>query len=470
MGNAKKFKDIPADEAQESYEAEDSNLHLVEDEDIREIEDKESDSGLNITTNFGSGVEKHDEQSPDKKRNKINKFVDRLKKIDGVSNIRVETVSKERQRSIRLTFFHQGKKYHKEVYYQPEKVVKSKRTFTRDPKNGLVEVNEQKRILKTPNTSDEYAYDESNESYPQDSQSVYSVDYEQPHETGDQPKFGNQTPKSKADLNYKDLENKRLNLKGRTLPESEFAPKHLRVVPNESNQIPHDEKPEVIYDEDIKEREDLLSIDVDLRDTCQTADYFYQFENHTELYKLGSLFKRDFENGVRNFAFFGHEDERPTHRTILGLASYFAQKYDKINTLIIGDNFDRHELKDLISSKSLKNISLKDGKFPQIDKLKTSPEFLSYSELAKFYDIKSSPTFFYKFLEESLDDYDIIFWEVPSLEEYQNNRSFYHPMIKIFELVSLIVNYKEFTYTDLNQVLSFFKNYEIEIKGIIESQ
>lgn len=323
---------------------------------------------------------------------KVSDLVSKLKITEGVNNLKVETLERERQSFMRLTFYHNGKKYFKEISDQPEKIVNTKYEYELDD-NGS--------IIKERNLAEAH-------------------------------------------------------------PSIEFTP-----TASQLERPLEDTKVDYIIDQEIREKEQLLKVEIDLKKECEGQKYFYHFQNHNELYKLGISFNQDFDKGIQHFAFYDESGTEEVHSTILGLTSYFGQKFKKINILIIGSDFHKTSLKHLHNTNNIKSISLDSERKPNINKFETSPEFLDYKELSRFVKEYDESRNLEKILKFFCADYDLVLWQSPTLKEFETDKELYYHAINCFQNISFVTDLRNITFKKLEEEIKFFNNYNIPVKGII---
>ena len=70
-------------------------------------------------------------------------------------------------------------------------------------------------------------------------------------------------------------------------------------------------------------------------------------------------------------------------------------------------------------------------------------------------------------IDQVFSTYDLILWDVPSLEKIQESPKFYYPMIMRFDFLSIIVSHTKSKEKDITSVINFYSDYGIQLKGFL---
>ncbi len=194
--------------------------------------------------------------------------------------------------------------------------------------------------------------------------------------------------------------------------------------------------------------------------------YFYKVTNHAELYKLGSSFLKDFKAGLKSFAISSTGYYTSQQKTILGLASFFDH-YADLKIAIISDNLFHGYFQNIIQDSDERELELPNSNF-------TLPFFAFYHhfdfiDLNLLLDITGSThtTDCEQHLEDLMQYYDCIFWDIPELHKLQNAPQSYYPIIQRFDSLTIIASQSVSHSAEIDSIREFFAAYNIGIKGLI---
>jgi hypothetical protein len=193
---------------------------------------------------------------------------------------------------------------------------------------------------------------------------------------------------------------------------------------------------------------------------------FYKVENHNELFKLGSSYLNDFNNGLKSFAIGSTGYENAQQKTILGLASFFDH-YSDYRICIISDNLFKSTFKDIISSakKGALNFGSDDMEVP-IFNFHGHFDFIDLNILLGL-GIGVNDREYEKKLEDIVSYYNIVFWDLPDLSKIKNEGKNYYSMIRCFDSLSIVVSASNCNEKDIENIRTFFQSYSINIKGLV---
>lgn len=197
--------------------------------------------------------------------------------------------------------------------------------------------------------------------------------------------------------------------------------------------------------------------------------FFFRAKDSTNLFKLGNSYYEDFKSGCKHFSFSHLGSSEAQKKTILGIAS-FIHYYENLKILIITNNMYESyytEFKN-IDNKEDAHISV----YPQFKYAVYKHEGLTYLELDEI--VRKSAEFQINSIEHLLqklvEDYDVVFYDLPTLCEKKSKYEIYFPVLQLVQNVSFIVNLKKNTFSEVDELKKYFSNYKIKIKGVVVSE
>lgn len=194
--------------------------------------------------------------------------------------------------------------------------------------------------------------------------------------------------------------------------------------------------------------------------------FFYKVENHSELFKLGSSFLQDYNKGLKSFAIGSTGYQNSQQKTILGLASFFDH-YSDYRIAIISDNLFNSTFNSVISESTESELHFGNN-FEKI-KIFNFHDHFDFIDLNILLDVGSShlQESVEQKVEEVMNYYDIVFWDIPELEKIKEEPESYYLMIRSFDSLSIVVSSTNCSESDLENIKSFFQSYSINIKGLL---
>lgn len=218
------------------------------------------------------------------------------------------------------------------------------------------------------------------------------------------------------------------------------------------------------HDASVKKKPSRLSI-VKGEKKRPLSPFFYKVSNHHELFKIGNSFYNDFKNGVKSFAISSIGYQNSQQRSILGLASFFDHQED-LKIAIISDNLYLGAFKEMINAGKSNEIIFDGLDEPfEIHSFYEHFDFIDLNELTAFAD--SPDTSMDEILDQLMDMYDVVFWDVPELFKIQSNKETFFPIIMRFDSLSIIVAKSATNKNEVDDVKSFFLGYGINLKGLL---
>lgn len=188
----------------------------------------------------------------------------------------------------------------------------------------------------------------------------------------------------------------------------------------------------------------------------------FEFENHSELFRLGETFYQDITSGVNSFGFSSIGYEMSQKRTVVGLACYFKTKGLK-NIAIIADDLGVGLYPELIKHSHPEQISCSIKQY-QID-VKRIHGHSDLIHLAPLLQTKEIETI--KELKGLLSCYDLVLWDIPPWHKIQTSPEVYMNMIHHIQSLSLVVTPSLSSQEEVKRVHQFFSDYGVNLKGFI---
>lgn len=195
-------------------------------------------------------------------------------------------------------------------------------------------------------------------------------------------------------------------------------------------------------------------------------NYFYKVANHSELFKLGSSYLEDFKTGLKSFTIASTGYFNSQQKTILGLASFFDH-YDDLKIAIISDNLFEGYFQEIIENSEQREITLMTSEY-QLNFFSFHHHF-DFIDLNLILDIpnKKDNLDYQLRIDDIINYYDIVFWDMPDLNLIKNNPEAYYPAIQAFDSLSIIAS-KSITKSEkIDRIKNFFESYNIGIKGLL---
>jgi hypothetical protein len=196
--------------------------------------------------------------------------------------------------------------------------------------------------------------------------------------------------------------------------------------------------------------------------------YYYRAKDHVELYKVGSSFLKDFNSGLKSFSFSSSGLKEEREKSVLGILSFFNYHEDLRICVITND------LKESFYNKIAVNAQKREG---QVFDEELFYEFYTGEgfEIIEFKELKRvekkiTAYNFEDFLDQILNSFDLVLWDLPEIEILDSNKELYFPVIRSLDSVSFIVGKNVSKISEINEMVSYFKRYQIPIKGLLLSE
>jgi hypothetical protein len=183
---------------------------------------------------------------------------------------------------------------------------------------------------------------------------------------------------------------------------------------------------------------------------------------------VGSSFLKDFNSGLKSFSFSSSGLKEEREKSVLGILSFFNYHEDLRICVITND------LKESFYNKIAVNAQKREG---QVFDEELFYEFYTGEgfEIIEFKELKRvekkiTAYNFEDFLDQILNSFDLVLWDLPEIEILDSNKELYFPVIRSLDSVSFIVGKNVSKISEINEMVSYFKRYQIPIKGLLLSE
>jgi hypothetical protein len=197
------------------------------------------------------------------------------------------------------------------------------------------------------------------------------------------------------------------------------------------------------------------------------SSLYYKTKKHNELFKLGTLFYRDLELGLKSFAFTGQDQNCTAQQnTILGLSAYFSY-HMKMTSTVFTESFEGSVFKREDKIYEIETIEVGDGLTIQVytyADLKVI-ELCELEKISEFSDV----SLLEQTLENIIDGHELVFWDLPTPKRMERSNELYFPITRVIDNVSLIIKPNNSKIKELLALKEYFEKYNIQIKGMIMS-
>lgn len=195
--------------------------------------------------------------------------------------------------------------------------------------------------------------------------------------------------------------------------------------------------------------------------------YYYRAKDHVELFKVGSSFLKDFRSGLKSFSFssIGLKEER--EKSVLGILSFFNYHED-VNICVITPSLKDSYYSRIATKAKKREAQVFDEDLHYEFYTGDGFEVIEYNEFKRI-ERKITAYNFEDFLDFILDSFDIVLWDLPDIEILDSNKEVYFPIVRSLDNVSFIVGKNVSKISEINEMISYFKRYQIPIKGLLFS-
>lgn len=206
--------------------------------------------------------------------------------------------------------------------------------------------------------------------------------------------------------------------------------------------------------------ENTLSFD-NARDRKKISEFYFKIKKHEELYSLGKSFSIDLEKRDNAFGFYNLSGET-NEETIVALTSFFSNQLE-MNPLIVTCNSNLSKYREIVGELEVKEFQTK--------ALKTKFKIYNASgfyilDLDSFYDSHSESQY-KQILSDVVEMFPSSFWDMPQIQKIKESPEKYFVAFSFMNNMSLIVNFKNSNVRKTKEVIDFFHNYSLKLKGFI---
>ena len=195
--------------------------------------------------------------------------------------------------------------------------------------------------------------------------------------------------------------------------------------------------------------------------------HYYRAKDHMELFKVGSSYMKDFKSGLKSFSFASVNMKEEREKTVFGVSTYFNY-HAEVSICIITTEFVKSFYEEFLGEVEEKENQVFDEDLFYNIRIGNGFDILEFNQLKKI-ERKIREYDFEYFLDDLLDSYDLILWDLPELEILDGNKELYFPIVRTLDNVSFVVGENYTKVRNLNEMINYFKRYQIVIKGLLFS-
>lgn len=202
--------------------------------------------------------------------------------------------------------------------------------------------------------------------------------------------------------------------------------------------------------------------------TRQKNSYFFRAKDGPALFKLGNSFYESYKSGTKYFSFSHIQSGDAQRNSILGIAS-FIHYHDNVRILIVCSELKNSMFSAFATEENKATVGVS-----SIDNFKYSifcHEGLNYLEVTEIKDrcAQSDIKDQVFVLENVINDYDLVLFDLPGTKEMKASYDIYFPVLQLVQNVSIIVGVGKSTFTEIKTLQDFFENYKVKVNGVILS-
>ncbi len=194
--------------------------------------------------------------------------------------------------------------------------------------------------------------------------------------------------------------------------------------------------------------------------------FFYKVENHQELFKIGASYLKDFNSGIKSFAIGSTGYHTSQQKTIMGLASFFDH-HDDLKIAIVTENLTSGYFSEIVEMDKGHEVFLNDDLVFNVNTFHNHFDFILLEDFLLNEKHAEENDDEQELIDDFLDSYDIILWDVPEIHKIQNSPQIYFPILERFETLSLIVAQSLTKKEEIDHIISFFGDYGVTLKGLL---
>lgn len=195
--------------------------------------------------------------------------------------------------------------------------------------------------------------------------------------------------------------------------------------------------------------------------------YYYKVVDHMELYKVGSSYLRDYHSGIRSFALSSYNLAHDCQKAIMGLASFFGYQ-DDLNMCIITTSVIESFYAELLKDFSHHSENVPDEEFEFEFYNSNGVDFIDFEELGRVEGELEHITL-EEFICYLMSKYDLVLWDLPSPVVLDERREVYFPIVRSIESLTLVAGTLVTKRTQMEELTTYFRKYEVPIKGVLFS-
>ena len=198
------------------------------------------------------------------------------------------------------------------------------------------------------------------------------------------------------------------------------------------------------------------------------AKYYYRVNDHMELFKVGSSYLRDYQSGVRSMGFSSYNLKDDGEKTIFGISSFFNY-HDDLNICIITTSLEGSFYESILTKAERRRDIFNEENLEYELYHADGHDFIEYEELSNV-ECRCNHLGLEDFIDFLLTKYDLIFWDLPTLESMNHSREVFFPIVRSLESLTLIVEAQTSKGKELDTLISYFQKYQVPIKGVLFSE
>lgn len=200
------------------------------------------------------------------------------------------------------------------------------------------------------------------------------------------------------------------------------------------------------------------------------SNFFYNFENHAELHKLGQSFEQDFQSGQKVFSMSSPYKEENDVLSNLALASYFGAFCDVKATIIMTKD-DMSKVHSMIYDFDQKKYKFKSVNATVVVYKSSFVNIIVLEDLIYLaQSSKKNSIDFDDLLKEIKKETKLLLMNVEINQSESAHKHILFSMLKCVSSMSLLVTFGVDRFDELDDVIDLLKNYNVEIKGVIVRQ
>lgn len=202
---------------------------------------------------------------------------------------------------------------------------------------------------------------------------------------------------------------------------------------------------------------------------CRTiSEVVCRIRNFKHVAKLGESFRRHIEAGDNRiiFASTGYQDSQK--KAVFALGCYLADVMRDQNVLLLTAGKDGDAFKFFEASQE---VTLKTNELKSLDKTKlySFGENFSIMDLQEILSGSSDRDEILASLLSLIDAHDVVLWNSPPVQVMRQNLHFYHRLLQVFRMMTLVVGRNTMTTSDVQDVKDFFESHGISLRGAVFS-